>query len=110
MSIKRAGSETPRNGRSSKRPPRLPQTPVGRAQRRVSGSLPRRVVSTLIFVVVRERCRPATYGTVIASGSRNESQPAKEGTTMVLLLEIILTVTAWRKGWRARALLPLGVT
>ena len=29
---------------------------------------------------------------------------------MVLLLEIILTVTSWRKGWRARALLPLGVT
>ena len=26
----------------------------------------------------------------------------------MLLLEIILTVTAWRKGWRARALIPVG--
>jgi hypothetical protein len=28
---------------------------------------------------------------------------------MLLLLEIGLTVAAWHKGWRGRALLPLGV-
>ncbi len=28
---------------------------------------------------------------------------------MLLILEIVLTVAAWRKGWRAWALMPLGV-
>jgi hypothetical protein len=28
---------------------------------------------------------------------------------MLLILEIIFTVTAWRKGWRWRALLPFGL-
>ena len=28
---------------------------------------------------------------------------------MLLLAEIILTIVAWRKGWRIRALLPLGI-
>ena len=28
---------------------------------------------------------------------------------MLLIIEIALTVAAWRKGWRARALLPLGI-
>lgn len=28
---------------------------------------------------------------------------------MILLIEIILTISAWRKGWKARALLPLGL-
>lgn len=28
---------------------------------------------------------------------------------MLLALEIILTITAWRKGWRGWALLPLGL-
>ena len=29
---------------------------------------------------------------------------------MLLILEIILTVVAWRKGWKAYALLPFGIT
>lgn len=29
---------------------------------------------------------------------------------MLLIIEIFLTVAAWRNGWRALALLPLGVT
>ena len=29
---------------------------------------------------------------------------------MLLIAEIVLTVLAWRKGWRARALLPVGIT
>ena len=28
---------------------------------------------------------------------------------MFLIIEIILTVTAWRKGWRGWALLPMGI-
>ena len=28
---------------------------------------------------------------------------------MLLILEVVLTVVAWRKGWRALALLPLAV-
>lgn len=28
---------------------------------------------------------------------------------MLLLIEIILTIFAWRKGWKWRALLPLGI-
>jgi len=28
---------------------------------------------------------------------------------MILALEILLTISAWRKGWRGRALLPLGI-
>jgi hypothetical protein len=28
---------------------------------------------------------------------------------MLLIAEIVLTVIAWRKGWRSRALLPLGI-
>jgi uncharacterized membrane protein YfcA len=28
---------------------------------------------------------------------------------MLLIVEIILTVAAWRRGWRARALLPIAV-
>jgi hypothetical protein len=28
---------------------------------------------------------------------------------MVLILEIVLTVVAWRKGWRGWALLPIGI-
>jgi hypothetical protein len=28
---------------------------------------------------------------------------------MLLILEIVLTVSAWRNGWKALALLPLGV-
>jgi uncharacterized membrane protein YfcA len=27
---------------------------------------------------------------------------------MILILEILLTVAAWRRGWRAKALIPLG--
>lgn len=28
---------------------------------------------------------------------------------MLLLLEIVLTIAAWRRGWKALALLPLGL-
>ena len=28
---------------------------------------------------------------------------------MLLIIEILLTVSAWKKGWRAKALLPLGI-
>ena len=28
---------------------------------------------------------------------------------MLLIIEIALTISAWKKGWRGRALLPLGV-
>jgi peptidoglycan/LPS O-acetylase OafA/YrhL len=28
---------------------------------------------------------------------------------MLLIIEILLTIGAWRKGWRSRALLPLGI-
>jgi hypothetical protein len=27
---------------------------------------------------------------------------------MLLILEILLTIAAWRKGWKSRALLPMG--
>lgn len=29
---------------------------------------------------------------------------------MILLLEIVLTIVAWRKGWRWKALRPVGVS
>ena len=28
---------------------------------------------------------------------------------MILILEIILTISAWRKGWKGWALLPMGI-
>jgi hypothetical protein len=33
-----------------------------------------------------------------------------KGDVMLLLAEIGLTVAAWKKGWRAKALLPAGVS
>ena len=28
---------------------------------------------------------------------------------MILIIEIILTIVAWNKGWKAKALLPMGI-
>jgi heme A synthase len=33
----------------------------------------------------------------------------KGDNVMLLIAEIVLTICAWRKGWRARALLPVGI-
>ena len=46
----------------------------------------------------------------LASRSRVETQKTgRRARGMLLIIEIALTVSAWRKGWRARALLPLGI-
>jgi hypothetical protein len=44
------------------------------------------------------------------AGQTLETTPRrKKGKAMLLIVEIYLTVQAWRNGWRGRALLPVGI-
>ena len=38
------------------------------------------------------------------------SVPDAKGDVMLLLVEVGLTIAAWKKGWGAKALLPVGAT
>lgn len=45
----------------------------------------------------------------VENGEATQDQSKKGGHIMLLILQIALTVSAWRKGWRAWALLPVGL-
>ena len=52
--------------------------------------------------------RRVSYGGGSPGGrDKGRTVAPKEGILMFTIIEIILTVVAWRKGWRGRALLPL---
>ena len=43
-----------------------------------------------------------------ANATKNNSLILKKEVVMLLILEIMLTITAWRSGYKALALMPLG--
>ena len=63
-----------------------------------------RLTEALLASRIGVRERSIVDNLVVA---RTRGQKAKGEGTMALIAEIILTVAAWRKGWKGWALLPL---
>jgi hypothetical protein len=55
--------------------------------------------------IFRERNLPPFHLTI----QRGKINQEKGGRAMLLIIEILLTIAVWRKGWKGWALLPCGI-